>query len=80
MTLDPKEIKLTNLWQRIAFLVFATGTSVALLPMLVWPQSGIARVFCVVAGSVGMIAMAILLGASARTMFAPNVKTETDAS
>ena len=80
MNLDAKEIKLTDLWQRIAFLVFAVGTSVALLPMLVWPQSGSARVFCVVAGSAGMIAMASLLGATARTMFTPNSKTKTNAS
>lgn len=80
LNLKPNEIKLTNSWQHAAFLVFASGTSAALLPMLAWPQSGIARLFCVLSGSVGMIAMAILLGACLRIMFAQNGNAETDAS
>ena len=80
LNLKPNEVKLTKFWQHATFLVFATATSVALLPMLLWPQSGVARLFCVVSGSIGMTAMAVLLGASIRIMFAQSTNAETDAS
>ena len=78
MKLDASAIMLSKPWHRIAQLVFAVATSVALLPMLVWPLSDIARLFCVAFGTIGIGAMMILVSASIRMLFDSESKAEVD--
>ena len=66
MNLNAREIKLPERWQRFALFVFGIATPVSLLPMLAWPQSMMARGFCVATGSVGLIALACLVVAATR--------------
>ncbi|TWU31110.1 hypothetical protein [Novipirellula artificiosorum] len=80
MNLNAKEICLTERWHRIAFFVFGITFSVALLPMLVWPQSTMARGFCIAAGVIGLIALVSLGVAAARHVIAPSPAPDNTAT
>ncbi|TWT78642.1 hypothetical protein CA13_00380 [Planctomycetes bacterium CA13] len=64
MSGKPYSVLLPRTWHRIALALMAFTFVTGLIPMLIWPLSGLARAYCIACGSIGTVAMALLIVAA----------------